>query len=147
MRSERTPLFLGVLHLLPIASLVLAADRRTTKSRGVFIMPYSGKEYYYQNRDTILKQKSNYRNQVKLDAMQHYGSICACCGETRIEFLSIDHIDGNGSNHKKEVSYGRGGANFYIWLKKNNYPPGFRVLCHNCNQSLGHFGYCPHGNL
>lgn len=31
-----------------------------------------------------------------------------------------------------------------LWLKKNNYPPGFRVLCMNCNFSLGMRGYCPH---
>lgn len=146
MQRNELPYF-GVFRVFYLTFAGTCHGRGIHQSRGVFIMPYSGKEYYYQNRDTILKQKSKYRNQVKLDAMQHYGSICACCGETRIEFLSIDHIDGNGSNHKKEVSYGRGGANFYIWLKKNNYPPGFRVLCHNCNQSLGHFGYCPHGNL
>ena len=23
--------------------------------------------------------------------------------------------------------------------------PGYRVLCHNCNTSLGLYGYCPHG--
>jgi len=24
------------------------------------------------------------------------------------------------------------------------YPTGFRVLCHNCNQAIGLYGYCPH---
>jgi hypothetical protein len=32
----------------------------------------------------------------------------------------------------------------YLWLKRNNYPTGFRVLCHNCNLAIGFYGYCPH---
>jgi len=35
-------------------------------------------------------------------------------------------------------------SNFYRWLKQNNFPEGFRVLCINCNFSLGIYGYCPH---
>ncbi len=30
------------------------------------------------------------------------------------------------------------------WLYRNNWPDGFRILYHNCNQSLGSYGYCPH---
>jgi hypothetical protein len=29
-------------------------------------------------------------------------------------------------------------------LIKNNFPDGFQVLCHNCNMSIGLYGYCPH---
>jgi hypothetical protein len=36
------------------------------------------------------------------------------------------------------------GTHLYLWLKQNNYPPGFRVLCMNCNFAIGHSGYCPH---
>ena len=32
----------------------------------------------------------------------------------------------------------------FQYLKRNNYPPGYRVLCMNCNFAMGHFGYCPH---
>jgi len=91
-----------------------------------------------------------YRDQLKVQVFQIYGGpICVCCGETHFEFLSLDHTYGNGAKHrsqlKKEGSYE--GSNFYIWLKKHSFPPGFRVLCMNCNFALGNFGYCPHGNL
>lgn len=36
------------------------------------------------------------------------------------------------------------GNGFMKWLKRNDWPKGFRVLCHNCNSSLGYYGYCPH---
>jgi len=70
---------------------------------------------------------------------------CACCGENHLEFLAIDHTNSTGAEHRKNI--GTGSDNMYRWLKKNGYPEGFRVLCHNCNQSLGHYGYCPHGKV
>lgn len=88
--------------------------------------------------------RKKYRENLKRQAFQHYGgAICICCRETHIEFLSIDHIYGGGTAHRRGISYG----DFYLWLKNHNYPPGYRVLCMNCNSSLGYSGYCPHGNL
>lgn len=77
--------------------------------------------------------------------MRAYGGnppSCACCGETRLEFLTVDHIDGGGGKHKKEIN--KTGDGFYNWLITNHFPSGYRVLCYNCNLSLGHLGYCPH---
>lgn len=76
------------------------------------------------------------------------GCKCACCGETHMEFLSIDHIDGKGAEHRRTgLGPITNGAGLYSWLIKNNFPAGLRVLCMNCNFSIGHSGYCPHGNL
>jgi hypothetical protein len=70
---------------------------------------------------------------------EHYGQLCACCGESNKEFLTIDHIKGGGSKHREEI-----GPGLYEWLIKNDFPEGFRTLCWNCNLSLGSYGYCPH---
>lgn len=56
-------------------------------------------------------------------------------------FLIIDHIDGGGTKHRKEV--GKGAA-FYRWLEKNNYPLNFQVLCMNCQFGKRICGVCPH---
>lgn len=83
------------------------------------------------------------RRRIRYDVLVRYSDdppACACCREGRFEFLSIDHVDGGGSQHRREVGYGR----LYEWLRDNGYPPGFRVLCHNCNQAYGMYGYCPH---
>jgi len=72
----------------------------------------------------------------------HYGDFCACCGEVLPPFLTVDHING-----ERYGSGRRGGAELYRWLVKNSFPQGFRILCFNCNGSLGFRGYCPHGNL
>ena len=54
---------------------------------------------------------------------------CQHCGENVIELLTIDHINGGGNKHRKSL----GQTNFYSWLKRNNYPIGFQILCYNCN--------------
>jgi hypothetical protein len=56
------------------------------------------------------------------------GPKCARCGETDQDVLQIDHIDGGGRQHLKEI-----GQNIYAWLHKQGFPPGYQVLCANCN--------------
>lgn len=78
----------------------------------------------------------------RYEVLSHYSNgtpKCACCGETKLEFLSLDHINGGGKKHIQSIGY-----NLSAWLRKNNYPEGYRVLCHNCNFALGHYSYCPH---
>lgn len=113
--------------------------------------------YYIANREEILardrahyqahrEEKKEARHVLKIQVFNGYGgAFCRCCGEKEWEFLSIDHVNGDGSAHRKRL--GIGGDAFYRWLKSQGYPPGFRVLCFNCNLALGFFGYCPHGNV
>jgi len=79
---------------------------------------------------------------LKKQAFEHYGgAACACCGESEMWFLTIDHINNNGAAHRKQIK----GLYFYRWLQKANYPKGYQVLCWNCN--LGRYfnkGICPH---
>lgn len=82
------------------------------------------------------------RHDLKLLVMSKYGgAACKCCGETRIQFLQIDHIDGNGGEHRRTV---RGATNICRWLKARKFPPGFQVLCANCNLAKSVYGECPH---
>lgn len=78
------------------------------------------------------------------EVLRVYGGKCACCGESHPSFLGIDHIDGNGNQHRRTHTNGRAGDAFYRWLKKYDYPNGFRILCWNCNMARGFFGRCPH---
>lgn len=93
-------------------------------------------------RDKYNERKRMNRIDLKKEVFNHYGNKCLCCGENKFEFLTIDHINGGGTKHRKEV-----GADIYKWLKRNSYPDGYRVLCFNCNCSIAYSGYCPHGNL
>lgn len=81
-----------------------------------------------------------YRKRVRLEALEHYGGECACCKESHTEFLCFDHINNDGAAHRKQMP----DRSIAPWLRRNNYPEGFRVLCHNCNMARGIYGYCPH---
>ena len=95
------------------------------------------KEHPEQRRVIVNRREQKYR----VDALNAYGHHCECCGESRTHFLTIDHIGG-----RKVVGHDRSlrGRKLYHWLKRNNYPKGFRVLCWNCNCSIGMYGECPH---
>lgn len=83
---------------------------------------------------------------LKAEVFEHYGKMCECCEEFRVEFLELDHINGGGQKHRKQLN-NKGGKNFYVWLRTQGWPTGYRVLCSNCNQALGAYGYCPHHKL
>ena len=73
-----------------------------------------------------------WRQQLRRRILEHYseGTMkCLKCGFSDIRALCIDHVNGGGNRHRKEVGDGR----LYRWLEKNGFPDGFQVLCHNCN--------------
>lgn len=72
----------------------------------------------------------------------HYGDMCVCCGEVEPAFLAIDHIDGDGSTHRRSLGNLR--REFYTWIRKNGYPDWLQILCHNCNTAKHFLGACPH---
>lgn len=80
---------------------------------------------------------------IKDEVFINYGGyICACCGELERAFLSIDHINNDGAQHRKNMS---SGSNTYRWLRDNNFPNGFQVLCMNCQWGKKNCnGVCPH---
>ncbi len=88
------------------------------------------------------RYQHEYRRALRLEVLGHYspnGPACACCGEATIEFLCIDHVNGGGGKHRRSIR-----GNLYNWLKREGFPKGFRVLCHNCNAAIGYYGHCPH---
>ncbi len=86
------------------------------------------------------KRDRDYNFELKLAAFNAYGGpTCRCCGETEFAFLQIDHVRNDGAAHRRVYP-----SRIYYWLKNNNYPKGFQVLCANCNFAKGFFGVCPH---
>jgi hypothetical protein len=90
-------------------------------------------------KQIISQKKSN--EKLRKEVLTHYGGKCTCCGYDNIDkkihgksFLEIDHINGDGNKHRQELA--RAGDNLYNWLRKNNYPLGFRVLCRACNNAM-----------
>ena len=70
------------------------------------------------------------------EIFSHYGGKCVCCGEHEKAFLAIDHLP----NTPREGDQ----RNLTEWICKNNFPPGFQILCHNCNMATRWGKVCPH---
>lgn len=91
------------------------------------------KEWKANNRDWYNSTELKRNRRLKEQTLTHYSNdklSCVICGESRLDCLSIDHINGNGTEHRRKL--GRNGNSFYRWLKGNNYPDGYRTLCMNC---------------
>jgi hypothetical protein len=124
-----------------------ALDRDRQYRRSHLEICHAAQHRYYQShRDAILEKHRLWRranaleilsklhivrDEIKLRVFSHYrnGDLkCAICREDRIAVLSVDHIDGGGSAHRKSL----GNQSFYRWLEKQGYPSGYQVLCMNC---------------
>lgn len=112
------------------------------------------RQHRKRHLDRVRRQRRESGKRLKLRVMSEYGgAICACCSEKCISMLTIDHINNDGARHRKEIGtqyeYAKGKralvADFYRWLERNEFPPGFQVLCYNCNLSkYRNKGVCEH---
>ena len=95
------------------------------------------------------KVRDDYRLKIKIEVMSSYSKgtpKCVCCGEQHLRFLTINHKHKNGAEHRRSVpnkNWVFGGNAIYRWLRKNNYPKGYEVMCFNCNFA-SFYGVCPH---
>lgn len=94
------------------------------------------KQYRAKNREELAQKKWEYYQELRKEALLHYsvGSLkCAICSHDVWTHLCLDHIEDGGTKHRLTNKQIKGHAVFN-WVKKNNYPAIFQVLCYNCNQ-------------
>jgi hypothetical protein len=92
--------------------------------------------WYEENREHALEDARKRNADLKAKVLAHYGQSCACCGTT--EHLGIDHVNGDGHQHRQELFGGqRGGTGtrYWAWLINAGFPEGFQTLCQRCNSS------------
>lgn len=115
------------------------------------------REYQERRRmkdpEKIREIKKRSYEKLKREVLSHYSNgklECACCGERIYKFLTLDHIRGfkNSLDYKecrRKNGKRKANAQIYAWLRKNNFPPGYQVLCYNCNLGAArNGGICPH---
>ena len=102
------------------------------------------RERYKKVAPQMRERQRRYRIMCKEETILEYGGRCVCCGEKRFEFLTIEHINQDGAEHRRKIG---GSRMMHSWLKKNNYPDGYTILCFNCNAASYYYGKCPHKSL
>ena len=85
---------------------------------------------------------------IKIEIFSWYGTVCVCCGLSDLCFLTLDHVNDDGT---REYVYGvncAAGVHHYKRLRKagfENRPRDLQVLCWNCQWGKKlHNGFCPH---
>lgn len=111
-------------------------NREAVRERGrLWARANMAQQIEYQRQRTV---------ELKTRVLAHYGRSCACCGCNDFDQLTVDHVDGNGGEHRIELfgSQKAAGRVFYLWLIRNDFPAGYQILCNLCNNSKGKTGHC-----
>lgn len=83
---------------------------------------------------TVWPVQEAFRKRLREVVLNAYGAKCACCGHEKTASLTLDHVEGGGKKHRKNLSMG-----VLSWAKREGFPKSLRCLCQNCNLSA-HFG-------
>lgn len=111
------------------------------------------REYNHRpgNMSRIVEKTRLKRKENRINVVNKYGGKCTCCGEHRYEFLTIDHVNGDGAEERKTYQPNREGARsrgttheFVARLNREPISDRYQILCHNCNQAKHIYNVCPH---
>jgi hypothetical protein len=151
-RTSLAPAFLGPPGWTKDKAQKRACDVVYRQRRRAIIIEQR-RSYYLKNRERILKEsKLHYAQnaedirakrrpynaaQIPIEREKCFaaygGPVCHHCGFSDWRALSIDHVNGGGAEHRsRKTGAGRSGWGFYQYLRKQGYPPGYQVLCMNC---------------
>lgn len=133
----------------PCANAIHAERMRKARQRAPEKYRKHQRDHREQHTALCRMQRRESGQRRKLRVLNAYGGpCCACCGESCLSMLAIDHVNNDGAKHRNELNGGLGrsqSVEMYCWLEKNNFPEGFQVLCYNCNISKHrHGGVCGH---
>lgn len=89
-------------------------------------------------RRMLLDRVNESARKLRLEVLTHYSKgrlRCGCpgCRTVFVGFLQIDHVKGDGHKHLGKNGRRITSSGLMQYLKKNNFPSGYQVLCGNCN--------------
>jgi len=99
--------------------------------------------HYLKNKNKYVLNSIKLQWKTKLEVINGYGGECKCCGEKNPFFLTVDHVNNDGTKRRKNGE--PFGYAFYRMIIKSDFPDIYQILCMNCN--LGKHingGECPH---
>ena len=98
--------------------------------------------WYTKSRPRIREEYKVAARQLRAELLFAYGNRCSCCGIDTEAFLTLDHINRDGKQHRAQA---RAQFGVYADLKMRGWPKdGYRLLCMNCNWATRFGNACPH---
>lgn len=82
-------------------------------------------QWYKNHPDKAAAYNKKHRKKLREEIINFYGNCCVYCGENRQEVLVVI-----SKNTNKKLSWGE--CRLYAWIKRNNFPNEFQVVCYNC---------------
>ncbi len=116
--------------------------KRSTHCRGCQGLLVNLPKYTKSNPKGICKPCHNTESRNRYAVISEklftvLGNECMCCGEQEKAFLTFDHINGGGTQHRKKRS--SQGVRYDMLTNTTEY----QILCWNCNWAKHNDG-CPH---
>lgn len=100
-------------------------------------------EWYEKNSGHAKERARLRRLSLRNEMLNAYGGRCSCCGESEEMFLTLDHVERDGADHRRHF-----GNTYATWkdLQRRGWPKkGYTLLCYNCNCGRErNGGVCPH---
>jgi hypothetical protein len=93
-------------------------------------------EKTYRNFPECKKRRKEQQEMLKVEVLAHYGvnntpnCVWPGCTVDDVDMLSLDHINGGGTQHRKSGGC-NGGVIFYRKLRRAGYPDGYQTMCFN----------------
>lgn len=137
------------------------ANRRWRAAHPEKNIEYCKKQYKKHGKKRLKERKKRYkedtryaaqlrendrkaREKLRLEVISAYGGKCSCCGENRLPFLTLEHVNHDGKEHRERV----GVRGVYVDLRKRGFPKeGFTIFCWNCQMATCNGGICPHKQI
>lgn len=100
----------------------------------------SSSNYKEQSKERAKVSIPEYKAKYKRMVFDAYGNACACCGITIEEFLTVEHKNGGGGEHRRKRNF----LGVLIDIIRAGFPPDYCLLCMNCNWAKRKGKMCPH---
>ena len=103
--------------------------------------PHYARDYNKRDPERTIRHRRATLARLREKLFSIYGSFCVCCNEIDKRFLTLDHIQGDGSQERKS---NRSSDSIYRSAIKNIDKQRYQILCHNCNFAKHVYKICPH---
>lgn len=96
----------------------------------------------YKHTPDGKQARTSYERSVRSEVIDGYGGRCRCCRNSYRPHLTIDHVNGDGAQSRREADQRTQVYAIRRALRAGQCLLAFQVLCMNCNLAKHWLGAC-----